>query len=788
MIDHMPFEMPHALPIWARRARRLALGVATVLAVTVPALAQNASTEAQSNELGIEEITVTAAKRGAQKLQDVPMAITALTGDTLEDMGIADFSGVAGQIPGLVYQDLGPGDKEYVIRGINSTGAATVGVYYDEAVITARNKQDGGGRQADIKLYDLERVEVLKGPQGTLYGAGSMSGTIRLVSNKPNPTEIEGHVESEISGTHKGGTNYLLNGMLNFPIVEDKLALRAVGWITDNSGFIDQVRLPFQNINTENVEGGRVTVRAWPSENLTLTGSVTIQNTKSNGSSRFTPGNEFFAIPVPGFPNVSGCDLCNVDFTQSPFRGRINIYSGTAEYRSSYGTLLATTNWFERGIDFAFDSTPILFVFGVPVPAVTLQPQHRRVYSNEIRFSSDLPGPIQFVLGGFLSREKKNFAVRVLTVDVNGLPVGNFDTTPAGDALIGADGMFLNGDEGNTFFGRIRNISIDQEAVFGEVSYDILDNLKATFGTRWFTSKITSFETNDKPFAGFPPESGPQFITIGSRDNKVTYKFNISYQATPDRLFYFTAAQGFREGGVNDAGIPQIAKLPREFRPDSLWNYEVGAKTSWFDNRLVVNGAAFLIVWNNIQVEGQDPTGAFTFKRNAGKAEVDGLELEITALPTQGLTMTAGGSWERARLTQDSPAADADPSTPEFDANAGLKGDRIPNVPRWTFNATTQYIWPIAGDLDGLFRVDWSYHGNSANQFRPTSPFFVRLNDYNLVNIRAGITWHDWRLIAFATNLFDVRAQVDAIRAQQDPLAFLTVRPRTAGVNLSKKF
>ncbi len=776
------------LQAWSCQTRRLALGAVSALALATPVLAQNTDNEAQTDEYGIEEITVTATKRGAQLLQSVPMAISAVTGETLQDMGIADFSSIAGQIPGLVYQDLGPGDREYVIRGINSTGAATVGVYYDETVITARNSEDGGGRQADIKLYDLERVEILKGPQGTLYGAGSMSGTIRLVTNKPNPTEIEGRAEAEVSGTRKGGTNYVLNGMLNLPVIEGKLALRAVGWITDNSGYIDQVRLPFKNINTENVEGGRVTLRAWPSENLTLTGSLTIQNNKVGGSSRFTPGDEFFAIPVPGFPNVSGCDLCNVDFTQSPWNEDINIYSGTAEYQSSYGTLLATTNWFERGIDFAFDSSPILFVFGVPVPAVTLEPQHRRIWSNEVRFASDLDGPFQFVVGGFLSREKKNFSVRVITVDENGLPEGNFDTTPAGDALIGPDGEFLNGDEGNTFFGRIRNIEIDQEAVFGELSYDLLENLTATAGVRWFQSSITSFETNDKPFAGFPPDDGPQFETIGSSDNKVTFKFNLAYQVTPDRLVYFTAAQGFREGGVNGAGIPAVAQIPRGFGPDSLWNYELGTKTSWFDNRLVLNGALYFIRWSNIQVEGQDATGAFTFRRNAGKASVDGVEIEVTAMPTDGLTITAGGSWQNARLTQDSPAAIADPTTPEFDPNAGLKGDHIPNVPKWQFSANAQYFWPIGRDMEGLFRLDWSYRGKTANQLRPTSPFYVPLDSYSLVNVRAGITWNDWRAIVFATNLFDKRAQVDAIRAQQDPLAFLTVRPRTAGVTLSRKF
>ncbi len=760
------------------RARRrfsvLAItGAAALAIVATPTMAQD------SADFGIEEIVVTASKRGAQLLQSVPAAIQAVTGETLENMGIADFTGIAGQIPSLFYQDLGPGDREYVIRGINSTGAATVGVYYDETVITARNKQDGGGRQADIKLYDLERIEILKGPQGTLYGASSMSGTIRLITRKPDPTQFEGRIEGEFSGTHKGSENWSVNGMFNLPIIDDRLAIRVVGWKVENSGYIDQVRLPLKNINDEEVEGARITIKNWFSDDTTLTASYTFQNTDIGGSSRFTPTDDFFAIPVPGFPNAPGCDLCNVDFNQSPWSEDINIWSATFEHDGSSVNFLATTNWFERGIDFAFDSTPILFVFGVPIPAITLQPQYRRIWSNEVRLASRFAGPVQFVFGGFLAREKKNFAVRVITIDAAGNADGEFNPLPGGDAIL---------DGGNTFFGRIRDIRIDQEAIFGELSYDVMEDLIATVGLRWFKSSIVSNETNDKPFVGFPPDAGPEFENIRSSDTNLSLKFNVSYQATPDHLLYLTAAEGFREGGVNDAGIPEIATLPREFQSDSLWNYEAGAKTSWLDNRLVFNAAVYFTRWKNMQVEGQDPTGAFTFKRNAGKASVDGIEFDLTARPTEALTVTVGGSWQDARLTEDSPAATADPASPEFDPNAGLKGDNIPNVPDWQFNFAAQYDWPLKADLDGFARVDFSYRGSSANQFRPTSPFFVPLDDYALVNVRFGVAWDTWRAIIYANNLFDTRAQVDAIRAQQDPLAFLTVRPRTAGVIVSSTF
>ena len=183
---------------------------------------------------------MTATKRGVQKLQDVPIAIQAFTSDQLDKMRVQDFADFAPFVSSLSYQDNGPGDKEYIIRGINSTGASTVGVYWDEAVITANNPNDGGGRNADIKLFDMERIEVLKGPQGTLYGASSMSGTIRFITNKPDASAFDANIGGEWSDTEKGGSNYTAHGMLNIPLAKDELAMRFVGWTVQNDGFIDQ--------------------------------------------------------------------------------------------------------------------------------------------------------------------------------------------------------------------------------------------------------------------------------------------------------------------------------------------------------------------------------------------------------------------------------------------------------------------------------------------------------------------------------------------------------------------
>jgi outer membrane receptor protein involved in Fe transport len=188
----------------------------------------------------IEEVVVTATKRGDIDVQTIAGGVYALDGKSMEDRNINNFEGFAGQIPGLQFQDLGPGDKEYIIRGINGNGPSVVGSYFDEYVITASDQQDGGGKNAPLELVDMERIEVLNGPQGTLYGANSMAGNIRFISRKPQAQEIDAFGEGDLSFTHEGGFNYSLSGMVNIPVGTDQLAVRLVGWYTDNDGWINR--------------------------------------------------------------------------------------------------------------------------------------------------------------------------------------------------------------------------------------------------------------------------------------------------------------------------------------------------------------------------------------------------------------------------------------------------------------------------------------------------------------------------------------------------------------------
>jgi outer membrane receptor protein involved in Fe transport len=735
----------------------------------------------------LTEISVTASKRGEQSVQDVPAAIQALGGEDLAASGAVSFQDFAGRVPSLSYQDLGPGDKKYVIRGITSSGPATVGVYYDEAVITAANAEDGGGRNADIALFDLDRVEVLKGPQGTLYGASSMSGTIRYITKKPVLDAFEGHVGAEYSNTTHGGDNYTINGTINLPIVDGRLALRATGWNVDYSGFIDMPRLPAgpkKGVNDSVTRGGRVTLRWQATDDLSVLATATTQTLTSGGSSRYTPpGATSFGNAAAGYPPVQGGDLVNTDLALSPWSERIKIFGITAEYTTHVGTLTATSNYFDRPIDYAFDSSPILFYFGVPIPGITLQPQERRIVSNEIRWASKLDGPVNFVAGAFNQDEKSDFSVAVVKTNAFGLANGPFSTSDADDAL--------SNPNGNTFFGRYNNKRIKQYAAFGELTWQATDALSATLGVRYFHSKQTQVQETTHPFGGFggTAPTGPLYADPRT-DSKTTFKGNVAYKLADKSLVYVTASQGFRVGGTNSADIPFAQDIPRNYAPDSLWNYEIGAKTELLGGKLRLDGAVFVIDWKDIQVTGNDATGAFKYTTNAGKARVNGLEFSADAVLAEGLVASLNGSYTDAKLKSD--------QTNEFPASQnpslGRSGDRLFNVPKFQGSLSLDWKRPVAAATTLDLRADVTYRGSTQTQFNDKqlngdpNPFNVQLAAYTLVNLRAGIEHGPWTASVFAQNVTDKRAQVDAISSNQDPLARLTVRPRTIGLSINRSF
>jgi iron complex outermembrane recepter protein len=792
--------------------RMLAAGVGILAALTqipLSAFAQAAPPIAALG--GLDEVIVTANKLNAVKVLDTPISIQAISGDTLQSAGVAGIMDIAGEIPGLSIQDLGPGDKKYVIRGINSTGDSTIGVYYGEAVISGSNADDGGGFQSDIRLYDLDRIEVLRGPQGTLYGASSMSGTIRFIPKSPDLHSLGGYVTAEGSETAHGSGNYNFNGALNLPVIDGVLGVRLVGWKVSDSGYVDQIRVGqgvtglnavtnpagmvtgtttgtvnpigvIKGVNDDQVGGGRAIVRYQPTEQLTIDANYTTQTETSGGSSRYTPpGVTAFNGGVgSNIPPVQGCDLCNTDVTQSPWTDNLSVFGGTVTYDTGFGVVTGTSNQYNRKTDFTFDSTPVLLSFGVPVPAETFEPRERDVNSSELRFASALDSPVNFVAGVYREHSHQLLDVQVLATNGFGLAIGPFCTNQSCDA-----GAFPG--TGSTFFGRSDERSTTSYAGFGEVTWKATDRLQAVAGVRYFTESLEGVQIQTHPFGGFP--TSPNLVAVpdpNEKFNKVTWKVNLSYKVNDSLLPYATVSTGFRSGGLNAVSQP-FEPIPAAYAPDSLINYEVGAKGRLFDGLFDYQADLYFIKWSNIQVQETTPDGAFVFQGNAGDAKVKGAELELTAHPLQYLSTNLTAAYSDAFLSQGAFGG-ANGVQYQNNPTLGLTGDPIPNVPKLQGSVGFNYRRPIGNGWEGMVASDANYRGRVNAYFTSNQNFNLTLASYVLVELRAGVINGPWSVTAFARNLTNRRAEVSAINSSQDPDALLTVRPRTIGMTLTRTF
>ena len=745
-----------------------AIPAVVVAAETPPSAQQKAPKQ-------LEEVVVTANKLGAMTTRDVPSTITTFSSKQLEARSVLTLTDIAGSIPSLQFQDLGPGDKEYIIRGANSSGASLVGVYFDETPITGRNAQDGGGRNIDIPMVDIKRVEVLNGPQGTQYGASSMSGLIRYITVAPklDTDHMKGFANLDLSNTNYGGNNATTTGALNVPIIKDKMALRVVGWHIENSGWIDQKRAlgaPRHNINYEKTHGARMRFRYEPVDNLTIDLAYITLKRNVGGSSRYTPkGVTSFGDPAAGFPPVVATgQFENTDITQSPWKERLKIYSGTLKYAfDGIGTITGTLSRVKRKIDFSFDSSPILFYYGVPIPGETTEPQNRQYYFGELRFASDLSGPVQFLIGGAMRREKKNWRSEVVTVNSEGR-AEPFIPGIANDAIANPNGT--------TFFGRYVGKDYKTAALFGEISWQITDWLKLTQGGRYFSAHISSVEGTMHDF-GTAAVNGP--YNNNTDQTKRTGKTTLLAQVTDNINAYFTFSQGFRTGGLNNSQSLFVSDVPRDFKSDRLNNYELGTKTRFFGGRLNFDATGYWIDWNGLQVETMAGS-SFPYITNAGAANIWGIELDLTTVLNDNWSIHTGGSYTHTKITNATPVSGG--------IDQISKGDHIPNVPRYKMFLAVSFDQQLPiGDLN--IQTDVTYQSSSNIMFDTSSPYNYQLDSFYMVNVHGNLHLaHGWTTGIYVTNLTDDRAPYDAISSTQDPLAVVGARPRTIGVRIRKDF
>jgi iron complex outermembrane receptor protein len=727
----------------------LGLGLALLTLNAQQVSAQQAATSADDS-VRLEEVVVTATKRGNQNLQDVPIAITAQSQATLENKGAADFADFARSVPSLSFVDSGPGDKTYVIRGVNSTGTgvATVGQYVDDILVT------GDLRQPDLRLYDVQRVEVLRGPQGTLYGSGSLSGTIRTIVNPPELNRYGANIVARASNTDRGGGNYEGAATFNAPLLADKLAARVTLYDDQESGFIDNIRLGTHDNNEDHTYGGRAALLYQIDPDTALTGNLMYQRTKLDGRNIVT--------------TAPGVEFESDQYVQDPFVDLFKIFNLTLSHDFERMSLLVTTSYFSRGVDDRFDSTPFDLSFGPTfftdvvglstANGLTDQYDTSKFYTTEARLASKLGGRTEFVVGLFQQKINTTFDTLVATSSAAGL---------------------LN-EPIEPIFGEHQAHETKQYALFGELSYKLTDKLTALVGARAFYADETDDRASTHPFGGFAPPSVEP--TAVSHAHKVTPKVYLSYEPTPNQMIYGSVSQGFRIGGGNLSNVTPLPPEDRTYDPDSLWAYELGAKSSFLDRRLVVNASVYELKWSNIQVtDFTDDTNALTFLSNAGSARVYGAELEVEARPARELTLGGTLAWVNAKLTEDQPSTNA--------PFAGHDGDLFPHVPHLSASAYLQYERAFSAAYSGIARLDYSHTGAQGTQFSRENPLYNTIPGYDLVGLRLGLRTDTWEATLYGRNLTNEYA-VNIIQEASDltPRAVVPLRPRTVGVELRYKF
>jgi iron complex outermembrane recepter protein len=767
----------------------------------------NVRTAAADADSAIQEVIVTSRKRGEERLQDVPTAISAFGNEALEKMGVTDFTDFAYQVPGLSFNNTGPGEKRYILRGVQSAGQEQVAVYYDEVPAPGiqSSSGDSGSQTPDLDLFDMERIEVLKGPQGTTFGANSQTGTVRFIANKPNLKDLSGSVKLGANTLKEGDSGQSAYGAFNLPLIEGKLGARFVGYYDKDGGYVDNVRLSTNEINWSKTRGGRALLRYVPTDNTTLDAMLWLQKRETGGASGYHPFDTFhltgnsddpgFRDRLPAFAFFDTGQFNNGDYVQTSRPDDQTVMGLTWTQDFGWSTLTTAGSIYKRDFGFFRDNTWSIISLNVGpsgatclnnqpclrpdlFPELTDQTQDMEQKTVEMRLNSTGDSRWQWLAGLFYRKRESDFRSVSPIVDPDtGLP---FPATTPPTGFSTAPGAGIDGCQ-PCALARFNTREIEELAGFGELSFKLTKQFEIMAGLRQFEA-----EQNDDGFYLF------QFPLFGNtlpapdvrrfKEDRLIKKFQLSYRPTDDLTMFALASQGFRLGGTNQANI---AVIPPGYEADSLWNYELGVKSTWFDRRLTVNSSAFVIDWENIQVSGRDPTGAFAFIGNAGAAQVIGLEFETFVRPVRGLDLSAGFSYlPKRELTEDQVNATV--------AAPGRKGDKLPRIPEFTADFSVQYTQSLAAlpDWAGWVRTDYAYHGKSNTELRVSAATNRLQRDYEITNLRLGAT-NDAQgldLALYVSNVFDVQGDVFLVAATATPTVKYTNRPRTIGLEIAKKF
>lgn len=757
--------------------------VAALLAMPVSAIAQATAevidSERQRSELqaaDVEEldtIIVTATRR-SEPLKDVPLSVTVLSQDELDAKGAVGYEGLANETPGVVLNRASANFNNFTARGIATNGynanlQSTVAIYIDELPISA----NGNSTVLDPSLYDVERVEFLRGPQGTLFGSGSLAGALRILTRAPDPNVFEGSVLVDLGMTGSNSLRQRYNAMLNIPLVEDTLALRVVGFSRNEDGYIDNLGTGVENANALKSSGGRATLLWEPTDRFSAQFRLSREES--------TPEDSSLVNPELG-PDRRYSDRPDM------FSGTMTNYNMTLDYQFDSASLTSSTTWSDYEALFNVD---LAGTYGQAFAFALDGPIESTTFVQEVRLVSDTGGPFEWVLGGFYYERERDvyFGYRsneefLERSGITGLP--------------------------DVYYQRFHSFDVSREqALFGQLSYHFSDNFWTTAGLRYGSTQAQGFTRDGGyssdyltqaflyAFYGIP--GGPVTITpvqaatgVKAKESGPSYRLSASWRPTPALTTYTAVATGFRAPVVNArAGAvstidPDDLVIPYGAESDDLISYELGMKGRWLNGRVAANLALYHIDWNDIQVQANRVSDSIQFATNIGGAYSRGLEFELMAMPSANWTFALNGSVNRAKV--DTLSAE------EAAISGAVMGSRL-SGPEFSGSLTASYNFDWIRDSVGkaslaVVHVD-GFPGSFPyvpGQPGVVSPTFDHTDAYTLVNASLAADFQRVTVGLYAENLFDDRS-INYVH----PEAFLdgrygVVRPRTVGVRVGYRF
>jgi len=694
------------------------------------------------------DIVVTAQKR-EERLIDTPQSVSVLSGDTLAKSGKTQFRDFADTIPGLSFQSSGAGQNQVSLRGANtnSDGGSTVGVYVDDVPYGSSSAYTKAFALAlDVGLFDIDQVEILRGPQGTLWGASTMGGLIKYTTKKPDAAAVTADIQAGLSATRHGDINYNGAAAINLPIISDTLAVRASGFYSRDGGYIDNIALGDDNVNRSRVYGGRLDVLATPTDALSIRLTGFFQNIARAGV-----GNadyDFDRTPVAGA-------LDQQRLVSEPFEQRFRLVSATIDYDLGPARLTSVSSFQAARTHYVLDGSGrfagLLQSFGFPIGAVGVPVDvSTDKFTQEVRLASTGSNGLDWLVGGFYTHEKSASRQRFSPFDLSGRPTAN---------------IFLDGLVPSIY---------EEIAAFGDVTYHFSPKFDVSGGIRYARNNQRAEQIGSGLFVGSQPERA-------SHEGVFTYLANARYHFSDRATAYVRYATGYRPGGPNLVANDPTTGRPfgdPTFQADHLKSYEIGLKAATADGSFAIDLAGYHIKWNAMQVNAvRNGIGVIT--NATSDVEIYGSELTLTARPARGVTVTGAFAYQDAKLADD----DAD--------LGGLKGDALPNVPKVTASVSGDYVMRDSAAQPSVgATVRFTSDRLASFDLSSALPQY-RLPDYVAVDLRAGFRVEAIDVQVYLRNLFDVRGQMLAptfMSPFSGPNYIAIIQPRTIGLSATAHF